>query len=163
MVLLAGIYYPEGYEIMRYLAIDYGTKRTGLAICDAGENIATPLTTIHGQKRGQKQLIERIAELIEAEKVEAVVLGLPLNMDGSESAQTKLAREFAERLKGHLNVPIHLQDERLSSFGAEQKLAPANFTKGKMRQRLDAVAAAEILGAFLEQKTSVDPTGTDTA
>jgi RNase H-fold protein (predicted Holliday junction resolvase) len=56
-----------------------------------------------------------------------------------------------------------MQDERLSSFGAEQKLAPANFTKGKMRQRLDAVAAAEILNAFLEQKTSVDPTGTDTA
>ncbi len=144
---------------MRYLAIDYGTKRTGLAICDAGENIATPLRTIHGQK----QLLERIAELIEAENVEAVVLGLPLNMDGSQSAQTKLAQKFAERLKGHLDVPVHLQDERLSSFGAEQKLAPANFTKGKMRQRLDAVAAAEILNAFLEQKTSVDPTGTDTA
>jgi putative Holliday junction resolvase len=144
---------------MRYLAIDYGTKRTGLAICDAGENISTPLRTIHGQK----QLVERIAELIEAENVEAVVLGLPLNMDGSESAQTKVVREFAERLKGYLNVPVLMQDERLSSFGAEQKLAPANFTKGKMRQRLDAVAAAEILNAFLEQKTSVDPTGTDTA
>jgi len=144
---------------MRYLAIDYGTKRTGLAICDAGENISTPLRTIYGQK----QLVERIAELIEAENVEAVVLGLPLNMDGSESAQTKVVRKFAERLKGHLNVPVHMQDERLSSFGAEQKLAPANFTKGKMRQRLDAVAAAEILEAFLEQRRSIDPTGTDTA
>jgi putative Holliday junction resolvase len=144
---------------MRYLAIDYGTKRTGLALCDAGETIASPLMTIHGQMR----LVEKIAELIEAENVEAVVLGLPLNMDGSESAQTKVVRKFAERLKGHLKVPVHMQDERLSSFGAEQKLAPANFTKGKMRQRLDAVAAAEILNAFLEQKTSVDPTGTDTA
>ncbi len=144
---------------MRYLAIDYGTKRTGVAICDAGENISTPLRTIHGQK----QLLEKIVELIEAENVEAVVLGLPLNMDGSESAQTKVVRKFAERLKGYLNVPVHMQDERLSSFGAEQKLAAANFTKGKMRQRLDAVAAAEILNAFLEQKTSVDPTGTDTA
>ncbi len=81
---------------MRYLAIDYGAKRTGLALCDAGETIATPLTTIHGQK----QLIDKIAELIEAENVEAVVLGLPLNMDGSESAQTKVVRKFAERLEG---------------------------------------------------------------
>ncbi len=144
---------------MRYLAIDYGAKRTGLALCDAGETIATPLTTIHGQK----QLIDKIAELIEAENVEAVVLGLPLNMDGSESAQTKVVRKFAERLEGHLDVGVHMQDERLSSFGAEQKLAPANFTKGKMRQRLDAVAAAEILNAFLEQKSYVDPTGSDTA
>ena len=84
-------------------------------------------------------------------------------MDDTDSAQTKVVRKFGERLKGHLNVPVHLQDERLSSFGAEQKLAPANFTKGKMRQRLDAVAAAEILEAFLEQKASVDPTDTDTA
>ncbi len=138
---------------MRYLAIDYGTKRTGLAICDASETITTPLTTIHGQE----QLIEKITELIEAENVEAVVLGLPLNMDGSQSAQTKLVLKFGERLKGHLDIPVHLQDERLSSFGAEQKLAPANLTKGKMRQRLDAVAAAEILEMFLERETSTDP------
>ncbi len=84
-------------------------------------------------------------------------------MDGSDSAQTKIARKFAVQLEGHLNVSVHLQDERLNSFAAEQKLAPANFTKGKMKQRLDAVAAAEILEAFLEQKASVDPIDTDTA
>ncbi|MHC4579897.1 MAG: Holliday junction resolvase RuvX [Planctomycetota bacterium] len=158
MFLLAGIYYPQGYETVRYLAIDYGANRTGLAICDAGENIATPLKTIHGQK----QLLERITELIEVENVEAVVLGLPLNMDGSQGAQAKLALKFAELLKGHLDIPVHLQDERLSSFGAEQKLAAANLTKGKVKRRLDAVAAAEILNAFLEHKKSSDPTGIDT-
>lgn len=122
-------------------------------MCDAAETIASPLTTFHGQK----QLIEKIAELIAAENVDAVVLGLPLNMDGTESAQTKLVLKFAERLRGELTIPVHLQDERLSSFSAEQKLAPANFTKGKLKQRLDAVAAAEILDAFLEQKTSTCP------
>jgi putative Holliday junction resolvase len=91
------------------------------------------------------------------------VLGLPLNMDGSKGAQAKLALKFAEVLKGRLDIPVHLQDERLSSFGAEQKLAAANFTKGKVKRRLDAVAAAEILNAFLEHKKSSDPTGTDTA
>jgi len=135
---------------MRYLAIDYGTKRTGLAICDAAETIASPLAVLHGQK----ELLKKITEIVEAENVEAIVLGLPLNMTGSESSQTKLVRMFAEQLKKHLSVPIHLQDERLSSFGAEEKLAPADFTRGKIKKRIDAVAAAEILEAFLEQKRS---------
>ena len=134
---------------MRYLAIDHGTKRTGLAICDAAETISSPLTVLHGQKG----LLKKIAEIVEAENVEAVVLGLPLNMTGTESSQTKLVRKFAEQLKDQISVEVHLQDERLSSFGAEEKLAPADFTRGKRKKRIDAVAAAEILEAFLEQKT----------
>lgn len=133
---------------MRYLAIDYGTKRTGLAICDAAETIASPLTVLHGQK----ELLNKITEIVKTENVDAIVLGLPLNMNGTESSQTKLALNFAEQLKGHLSVPIHLQDERLSSFGAEERLAPANFTRGKRKKRIDAIAAAEILEAFLDQK-----------
>jgi len=143
---------------MRYLAIDYGTKRTGLAICDSGETIASPLTVI----QGQKELLKKIAEVVETENVEAVVLGLPLNMTGSESAQTKLVFKFAEQLKDYLHIPVHFQDERLSSFSAEEKLTSAKFTRGKKRKRLDAVAAAEILEAFLEQKTPRNSAGTDT-
>ena len=135
---------------MRYLAIDYGAKRTGLAICDAAETIASPLAVLHGQK----ELINKIAEIVEAENVDAIVLGLPLNMSGNESSQTKLARNFAEQLTSRLSVPVHLQDERLSSFSAEEKLAPAEFTRGKRKKRIDAVAAAEILEAFLEQKAA---------
>ena len=143
---------------MRYLAIDHGTKRTGLAICDSDETIASPLAVIEGRK----QLLRKIVEVVEAEKVEAIVLGLPLNMAGSETAQTKIVLEFAGQLKDHVHIPVHLQDERLSSFGAEEKLAPAYFTRAKRRKRLDAVAAAEILEAFLEQKTSRGASGTDT-
>ena len=143
---------------MRYLAIDYGTKRTGLAICDRAETIASPLAVIHGQK----ELLKKIAEVVETENVEAVVLGLPLNMTGTESAQTRLVFKFAEQLKDHLHIPVHFQDERLSSFSAEEKLASAKFTKEKMRKRLDAVAAAEILEAFLEQKTPRNSAGTNT-
>ena len=135
---------------MRYLAIDYGTKRTGLAICDAAETITSPLTVIHSQK----ELLNKIAEIVKTENVEAIVLGLPLNMSGTESSQTRLALKFAEQLKSRLSVPIHLQDERLSSFGAEEKLAPAELTRGKRKKRIDAVAAAEILEAFLEQKAA---------
>ena len=133
---------------MRYLAIDYGVKRTGLAICDPAETLASPLTIIEGQK----DLLKKIADVVEAENVGAIVLGLPLNMDDSTGPQAKLVFKFADQLKAHLDIPIHFQDERLSSFSAEGKLASVEFTRGKKRKRIDAVAAAEILQAFLEQK-----------
>ena len=135
---------------MRYLAIDYGNKRTGLAICDQAEILASPLAVI----TGQKQLLQKIDEIIEKENVEAVVIGLPLNMDGTQSTQTKFVLKFAENLKNHLNIPVNLHDERLSSFGARQKLIPADYTRKKRKKRLDAVAAADILESFLEQKNT---------
>ncbi len=133
---------------MRYLAIDYGNKRTGLAICDAKETIVSPITVIHGQT----DLLKKIADIVDAENIEAIVLGLPLNMDDSQGPQAKLVLKFADRLKANVDIPIHFQDERLSTFGAEGKLAAADFTRGKKKKRLDAVAAAQILEAFLEQK-----------
>ena len=133
---------------MRYLAIDYGDKRTGLAICDPAETIASPLTVIEGQK----DLIKKINEIVTSEKIEAIVLGLPLNMDDSQGFRAKLVFQFAEKLKAQLQIPIHLQDERLSSFAAEADLAPAELTRKKKKKRLDAVAAAVILQAFLDSK-----------
>ena len=135
---------------MRYLAIDYGIKRTGLAICDAAETISSPLTVLHGQKG----LLKKISDIVEAEDVGAVIVGLPLNMTGTESAQTNLARKFAEKLKDQITVPVYLQDERLSSFGAEEKLAPADYTRRNRKKRIDAIAAAEILEAFLERRSA---------
>ncbi len=133
---------------MRYLAIDYGDKRTGLAICDSAETLATPLAVT----REQKGLLGRIADIVKSEKVDAIVLGLPLSMDGSQSSQTRRVLDFAEQLKQHLDIPVHLQDERLSSFSAERELAAGNLTRGQKRKRLDAVAAAAILDAFLQAK-----------
>ena len=135
---------------MRYLAIDYGTKRTGLAICDPTETIVSPLAVI----RSEKGLLEKISEVISSENVGAVVLGLPLNMDNSQGPQAKLVLKFAEKLRKSLRIPVHLQDERLSSFGAQEKLLSADLRKSKVVERLDAVSAAEILEAFLEQKKS---------
>jgi len=133
---------------MRYLAIDYGSKRTGLAICDAAESVASPLNVI----LGQKELLKKIAAVVQKEDVEAIVVGLPLNMDDSESAQTRLVRKFVERLRQYIGVQVYLQDERLTSFSAEEKLASAELKKAQIRKRSDAVAAAEILEAFLQQK-----------
>lgn len=131
---------------MRYLGIDYGAKRTGLAVCDATQTIVSPLAVLDGQR----DLAGRISEIVASEGIDAVVLGLPLNMDGSEGPQAKLVLAFARELKDRIEVPVHLQDERLSSFGAEQKLQEMGLSRGKKRQRRDALAAAEILEAFLE-------------
>ncbi|MHC4115045.1 MAG: Holliday junction resolvase RuvX [Planctomycetota bacterium] len=134
---------------MRYLAIDYGIKRTGLAICDQLETIASPLAVIEA---GGEVLIKKIAEIIKAEDVKAIVLGLPLNMDHSHGSQAKLVLQFAEQLKKALEIPTYFQDERLSTFGAEEKIAAEGLTTKKKKKRLDAIAAAEILEAWLKQK-----------
>ena len=132
---------------MRYLAIDYGTKRTGLAICDPTETIVSPLAVV----RSEKMLIRKIKEVVDSEKVGAVVLGLPLNMDDSQGPQAKLTLKFAEKLRKSLAVPVYLQDERLSSFEAEDRLNSANMKRSRVAERLDAVSAAGILEAFLGQ------------
>lgn len=134
---------------MRYLAIDLGQKRTGLAICDAGEKIASPLCLI----TDQTSLIARVKKIAAEEEAGAIVIGLPLNMDGTEGAPVKNIRNFAARLEKEVNLPIHFQDERLTSFDAEQKLA-GEFTRKKKKKRLDAIAAASILQAFLDEKNT---------
>ncbi len=133
---------------MRYLAIDYGARRCGLAVCDPLEMVVSPLKVIDNRKN----LINRIIEIIKAENIEAVVLGLPLNMDNSTGRQAKIVKEFGRRLEEQIVIPIHFQDERLSSFAAKQKLADAKLTIKEKRKRFDAIAAAYILESFLEQK-----------
>ena len=140
---------------MRYLAIDLGQKRTGLAICDAGEMIASPLCMI----TDQTSLIDRVKKIVAQEEAGAIVIGLPLNMDGSEGKPVKNIRDFAARLGKEVNLPIHFQDERLTSFDAEQKLA-GEFTRKKKKKRLDAIAAASILQAFLDEKNTPDSSDT---
>ncbi len=135
---------------MRYLAIDYGARRTGLAICDQSETIASP----YGMIQGHKNIIEKISEIVDQGNVEAVVVGLPLNMDDSIGPQAKLAMKFAKELENELTVPVHFQDERLSSFAAHEKLTRAEIPLKKQKRYVDAIAAAEILQAFLENKDS---------
>ncbi len=133
---------------MKYLAIDYGQKRTGLALCDPDETICSPLAVLETEKN----LLHKICKTIEAEKIEAVVVGLPLNMDGTKGAQAKVAEKFADELKKQIDVPLHFCDERLSSFAAQEKFAAADIKGSKKKKPLDAVAAAEILQTFLDAK-----------
>ena len=133
---------------MRYLAIDFGERRTGLALCDREEIITSPLCVLEGQK----DLCQKIVNVIEQEKVEALVVGLPINMDDTQGFQAQRVKRFVGQLEKTVSIPIHLQDERLSSFSAEEKIADAGWTRQKKKKHLDAIASADILAAFLEQK-----------
>ena len=133
---------------MKYLAVDYGTKITGLALCDPTETIVSPLKGLPTDKI----LLEKIARIVKDEGIEAVVVGLPLNMDGTKSGQADIVSEFADKLKKLIDVPVFFQDERLTSYAAEGKLAEAQLTRKKRRARIDAIAAAEILRQFLDSK-----------
>ncbi len=141
---------------MRYLGIDYGDRRTGLAVCDTGGTIVSPLAVLPSDGA----LVDRIAGIIAQEGIEGIVLGLPLNMDDTEGPQARKVRRFAEVLGGKVSIPICFQDERLSSFEAADRLAGLSLTRKGRKKRLDAVAAAAILQAFLAKSGGVDGPGT---
>ncbi|HBG78694.1 MAG TPA: Holliday junction resolvase RuvX [Phycisphaerales bacterium] len=133
---------------MRFVCIDLGDKRTGLAICDSQEIIASPLEVIEGGG----DLVTKILETIKQYQAEGIVFGLPLNMDDSESDSSAKVRKFADELAKKTALPIFFQDERLSSFSAQQKLGRTGLTHKKKKNRLDAIAAAEILKEFLSSR-----------
>jgi putative holliday junction resolvase len=131
---------------MRILSIDYGLKRTGIAICDPCEVVCSPLEVFEGQSG----LLVRIGQIATEYQAEAIVFGLPLNMDGSEGKQSEIVRSFAETVAKRLGIDIFFQDERLTSRQAERMMIDAGLTRKKKKKRLDAVAAAAILEAFID-------------
>jgi len=142
---------------MRTLAIDYGDKRVGLALSDAGGSLASPLDVII--RSTDAHLIQTICKTIEHEGAERVVLGLPLNMDGTVGGGAKHMIEFAKLLRQASGLDVILIDERLSSYDAEQQLisrkrAGEHLTRKNKKGQLDAIAAATFLQAFLDGNLS---------
>lgn len=135
---------------MRYLAVDLGGKRTGIAVGDDVTRIATPVDVI--EIPPGPRLVEAILRAIAEHGPDAIVIGLPLNMDGSEGPASKEARGFGAALAAATALPIEFHDERLTSRAAELDLAGLYTRKGRKR-RLDAVAAARILSGFLARET----------
>jgi len=128
---------------MLHLAIDLGQRRTGLALGDPQTGVASPLSVI--ESRDEKRLLGLIAAEIAAHQPAAVIVGLPLNMDGTRGPVAARAEAFAARLRLLVSVPVHLFDERLSSTEAEEQLAGRGLTHRQKKARRDALAAAAIL------------------
>ncbi len=133
---------------MKIMAVDLGKARTGLAICDAGELLASPVEVLEEYNR--EKLLQKITAKAAELKAELLVVGLPKNMDGSEGESARNAREFAQQLEEVSGLPVRLSDERGTTLTAHNYLN-ATDTRGKKRKAVvDAVAATIILQDYLD-------------
>jgi len=133
---------------MRYLGVDPGRARIGLALAD--EVLRTARAHSMVPRRGDAADLAAIAEVARQYEVTRAVVGLPLNMDGSEGPSARLARSFAAKLGEALGVPVALHDERLSTFEASDRLRGQGVSARQQRSLIDAESAAVILQSWLD-------------
>ncbi|MBQ8469258.1 MAG: Holliday junction resolvase RuvX [Clostridia bacterium] len=135
---------------MIILSVDFGDARTGIAVCDALELLASPVTVIH--EGYLPKVAKRIAELASEKRAELVVVGNPVNMDGSEGHRSEKCRELAQLLEGEYHLKTDMMDERLTTVEAHRALNVTN-TRGKDRKAvIDAVSAVIILEDYIKMK-----------
>ncbi len=134
---------------MKFLAIDYGLKRSGIAVSDSSGTFAFPLRTL--KRETKKQFFCDLLNVIGQEKAEAVVVGLPLHTDGTPCLATTHVRHFVESLKRRVALPVFLMNEVLSSCEAESELHSMGIKAPKIKEVLDQQAAVLILETFLSQ------------
>ncbi|MCD7732991.1 MAG: Holliday junction resolvase RuvX [Oscillospiraceae bacterium] len=135
---------------MKILAVDYGDARTGLASCDKGESIASPVGTISEWNR--ERLLQKIADKAHELGTELIVVGLPKNMDGSEGERADKCREFAAQLSELSGIETALWDERITTVEAIGILNETNVRGKKRKAVIDTVAATLILENYLEYR-----------
>jgi len=132
----------------RLMGFDPGTKTIGLALSDTKLKVATPLLTIKRKKF--KDDAAQIGELIEEHKVGGFVIGLPLNMDGSEGPRCQSIRQFQQNLEGYFDLPCCFWDERLSTIAVTRTLLDADASRKRRAEVVDKMAAAYILQGALD-------------
>ncbi len=138
-------------ETGRIMALDIGLKRVGVAICDELRISIRPLRTL--QRKSWKKLLNETIKLIEEYQVVALVLGLPLNFDGTESEMTLHVKRLYRNYSLSLKIPVFLQDERLTSYEAEKILKAKGYSIPEINRYRDQIAAAIILEDFLKNKS----------
>lgn len=131
----------------KLVGLDVGTKTIGLAICDAGWHFAGPVDTLRRSKF-TKDLVA-LKELADRESIAGLVVGLPLNMDGTDSPRTQSVRAFARNL-APLELPILLWDERWSTQAVERAMISADVSRAKRAEKVDSLAAAHILQGVID-------------
>lgn len=136
----------------RILAIDYGSRRMGLAVSDALGITAQGLDTL--ERRNKRSDFARLERTIREYQVMEIVLGNPLRMSGEEGAQSRKVAEFAEELRRRFELPVHLWDERLTSSEANRLLREAEVSLHRRTQAVDRMAATLILQSFLQARSS---------
>lgn len=138
---------------MKWIAVDYGDARTGLAGCDAGELLAAPITP-QIEEKSMNKVAAAVVAVLQAQNAGGLVCGLPKNMDGSEGSRAAKSRRFAQRLANTAGLPVVLWDERRTTITAAGILSENNTYGQKRKDKLDSVSAAVILESFLAWRKS---------
>lgn len=135
---------------MRIMALDLGDRRIGVAVSDELGWTAQGIGVVERHRDGRE--LEEIERLVREREVSEIVVGLPRNMDGSIGPRGEICIAFAEMLRGKLQLPVHLWDERLTTVAAERTLLEADVSRRKRRQVVDKLAATLILQHYLDSK-----------
>lgn len=135
---------------MRIMAIDYGDARTGIAFCDKNQILASPYTVI--KESYQPKLVKAILDIVEKEKPEKIVIGLPRNMDGSYGYRCDECKALGTELEKAVDIPVDYQDERLTTVMAHNVLSQNNVRGAKRKNSVDAVSAVMILQSYIDRK-----------
>ena len=137
----------------RLLGLDLGTKTIGLALSDTSRRVASPLETIPRKKFTQD--VKLLMAAVEKHDVSALVIGLPLNLDGSEGPRSQATRAFVRNLRQHTDLPVVYWDERLSTVAAERTLLEADASRKRRAEVIDKMAAAFILQGALDRLSNI--------
>ena len=133
---------------IRIIGLDLGTKRIGVSICDEKQSIATPFKTLF--KKNLNQLINEIKEIVDENDIKAIIIGNPINMDGSASKSSQSVKDIANNISKSINIPICLWDERLSTVGAFNLSSQLDVNVSKREKDIDKNAAAFILQGAID-------------
>lgn len=135
---------------MKYLAIDYGQKRVGLAISTSDEKLILPYKTLTYTSR--KKLVSDITYIVETENIQRIVIGLPIGINGEETLITRQVKNLVRDLKKKLDVPVDLVDESYSSYNADRILKNRGMSAKKIKKVIDQQAAVDILNTYFSSK-----------
>ena len=132
----------------RLIGLDLGSKRIGVSICDEKQLIATPLKTIN--RNTLNELIAELKVIIEENDIKGIIIGNPLNMDGSTGRSAQSVKDTSQKIEENINIPIYLWDERLSTVGAFNLSSQLDINVSKREKKIDENAAAFILQGAID-------------
>lgn len=140
---------------MRYLGLDLGSKTLGIAISDPSNTIASVLKTLRFSDEDYQSLIEPLKEIVNENKIQQIVLGYPLNMNGTVGMRAEICLNFKKMLEEQLDASVVMEDERLTSVISNQILIQADLSRKKRKKKVDGLAAQIILQSYLDRKGGI--------
>ncbi len=137
---------------MKYLGLDLGTRTLGVSISDSTKTIATAYGTIRFNEEDYEEAISKLSTIVEKEPIEKIILGFPKNMNGSIGPRALVTLDFKKQLEDTFNLPVEMQDERLSTKEASGYMIKADMSRKKRKQKIDSLAANIILQTYLDKR-----------